>query len=178
MKKRKYFIVAFVIALLFWSFDASIHYFVYDEPQFEFIPDDFDELWMRVLIVFLLLLLGIYADFSAKKLLHREKQLEAARIYNSMIYASRHILNNLLNQMQLIKMEALRCHEFDREIIKLYDSAFGEATKLIQKLSEVENITDENIWASVDPNSIPNSSDKPDRVTHNDAHLISNKNST
>jgi len=151
MKKIRYSIVAFVIAFMFWFFDASIHYFVYGESQFEYFPGDFNELWMRVVIIILLLILGIYADISAKKLLIKEKQLEAARIYNSMIYASRHILNNLLNQMQLIKMEALKCNEFDRETINIYDRSFVEATNLIQKLSEVENITDENIWASVDP---------------------------
>ena len=148
------------MALLFWCFDASIHYFVYGEPQFEFIPDDVNELWMRILIALLLLLLGIYADISAHRLLIKEKQLEASRIYRSMTYASRHILNNLLNQMQVIKMEALKCDDFDREAIKFYDDAFEEAEYLIKKLSEVENITDENIWASVDPGNISSSSHK------------------
>lgn len=160
MKKRKYSIVAFVIAFLYWFFDASIHYFVYGEPQFEFIPDDFNELWMRVVIVLMLLLFGVYADYSAQKLIIKEKQQEAVRIYKSTIYSSRHILNNLLNQMQIVKMEALKCKDFDREFIKHYDNAFSEATNLIQRLSEVENITDENIWASVDPNSISISSNK------------------
>lgn len=160
MKKRIHFIAACVIALLFWFFDALIHHFLYGEPQFEYIPDDINEFWMRVVIVLLLLLFGIYADFSTKKLLIKEKQLEAARIYRSMTYASRHILNNLLNQMQLFKLEALKCNDFDRELIKLYDAAFGEATNLIQKLSEVENITGENIWASVDPDNNSVSSNK------------------
>jgi uncharacterized membrane protein len=162
MNKRKYSIAAFLIALLFWFFDASIHYFVYGEPQFEFIPDDFNELWMRVVIVLMLLLFGVYADYSAEKLIIKEKQQEAVRIYKSTIYSSRHILNNLLNQMQIVKMEALKCKDFDREFIKHYDDAFSEAKNLIQRLSEVENITDENIWASVDPKSISISSNKTD----------------
>lgn len=160
MKKRIYSIVALAIALIFWFFDASVHYFVYGEPQFEFIPSNFNELWMRTAIVLLLLSFGIYADFSAKRLLIKEKQLEAACIYESMVYASRHILNNLLNQMQIIKIEALKCDEFDREIIKFYDTAFDEAKYLIQKLSEVENVTDENIWASVNPDKISKESSK------------------
>ncbi|MFT5219141.1 MAG: putative membrane protein [Planctomycetota bacterium] len=160
MKKRKYSIVAFIIACMFWFLDASIHYFVYGEPQFEFIPDDINEFWMRTVIVLLVILFGIYADYSTRKLLIKEKQLEATRIYDSMIYASQHILNNLLNQMQLFKLEALKSDDFDREIIDLYDSAIDEATDLIQKLSQVENITDENIWASVDPAYLAKSSNK------------------
>jgi len=139
MKKIKYSISASVIAFMFWFLDASIHYFVYDEPQFEFIPDDFNELWMRAVIVLLVILFGIYADSSTRKLLIKEKQLEATRIYDSMIYASQHILNNLLNQMQLFKMEALKSNDFDREIIKLYDNAIDEATNLIQRLSQVKH---------------------------------------
>jgi len=157
MKKRLYSIVALVMALLFWFMDALIHYFVYGESQFEIIPSDNNELWMRLVIVLLLLVLGIYADLSSKKLMMKEKQLEAARIYKSMLYASHHIQNNLLNQMQLFKMEALRCDDFDRKIIKLYDDAFNEAADLIQRLSEVEDITEENIWSSVDPDNTANS---------------------
>lgn len=151
MKNRKYTIVAIVIAFVFWFFDASIHYFVYGEPQFEFIPGDINEFWMRVVIVLLLIAFGIFADNATLRRLQHEKQLEANRIYNTTIQASRHILNNLLNQMQLMKIEALNCDDFDKEIIEFYDHAFDEATYLIKQLSEVEHVTDENIRASVEP---------------------------
>lgn len=164
MAKRRYTIIAFIIAFVFWFIDASIHYYVYDEPQYEIIPGEFDELWMRVIIILLVIFFGIYADSSIRKLLIKEKQLEAVRIYNSMIYATQHILNNLLNQMQLFKMEALKSNDFDREIIKLYDNTIDEATDLIQRLSQVASITDENIWASVNPDNITNSSNKTDSV--------------
>jgi len=151
MEKIKYTISAIVVALLFWFFDASVHYFIYDEPHFEIIPSNFNELWMRIAIVLLLLVIGVYADITTRRLVIRERQLEAVRIYTSMVQASRHILNNLLNQMQLIKMEAMRSKDFDQEVIKYYDQAFDEANKLIKKLSEIEHITDENIWDSVAP---------------------------
>ncbi len=151
-------IVAFFIAFVFWFFDASIHYFVYMEPQFELIPDDFNELWMRIIIILLIILFGVFADYFSRKLLITQQQLEASRIYTSMLKASHHILNNLLNQMQYFKIEALRCKDFDQEILALYDDAIDEASELIEKLSHVENITEENIWASIDPNKIVNSS--------------------
>jgi len=77
-----------------------------------------------------------------------------------MIYASQHILNNLLNQMQLFRMEALRSNDFDRGIIELYDNAIDEATDLIQRLSQVKSITGESIWAAVDPAILDNTSNK------------------
>ena len=158
MKKSKYTISALLLALVFWFFDSFVHYFIYREPEFEFFPSDFNELWMRVAIVMLLVLFGMYADYSARKLLIKEKQLEAVRIYKSMIYASHHILNNLLNQMQIVKMEALNSKDFDKQFITYYDEAFNEATELIKKLSEVDHITEENIWASVDPDKITKAS--------------------
>ena len=151
MYTRKFTIAAVVFALMFWFFDASIHYFVYGEARFELIPSDFNELWMRAAIVILLVFFGIYADATTRNLIIREKQLEAYRIHASMVHASRHILNNLLNQMQIIKIEALKSKDFDRDILKYYDDMFTEAQDLIQRLSEVENITDEEIWASVAP---------------------------
>ena len=160
MKNWMFSIVAFFIAFVFWFFDASIHYFVYREPQFKLIPDDFNELWMRIVIILLLILFGIFADYFSRKLLITQKQLEASRIYTSMIHATHHILNNLLNQMQFFKIGALKCKDFDQEVIALYDDAIDEASELIESLSHVENITEENILASVDPNNIENLSNK------------------
>ena len=160
MKNRMFSIVAFIIAFVFWFFDASIHYFVYGEPQFELIPDDFNELWMRIVITLLIILFGIFADYFSRKLLITQQQLEASRIYTSMIHATHHILNNLLNQMQFFKIEALKSKDFDQEVLTLYDNAINEASELIERLSQVENITEENIWASIDPNKIGDSSNK------------------
>ena len=166
MKNWMFSIVAFFIAFVFWFFDASIHYFVYREPQFELIPDDYNELWMRVVIVLLIILFGVFADYFSRKLLITQKQLEASRIYSSMINATHHILNNLLNQMQFFKLEAQKSKDFDQEALTLYDNAINEASELIERLSKVENITEENIWASIDPNKIRDSSNKanPDEI--------------
>jgi len=162
MRARKYTVITIILALVFWFVDAAIHYFVYKEPRFEFIPNDFNELWMRSVIILLIILFGIYADYSTKKLLAKEKQLEATRIYNSMTYASQHILNNMLNQMLLFKIEALKSKDFDKEIINIYDDTIAETRDLLKRLSQVEHITDENIWASVDPDKLASSSKKAD----------------
>ena len=171
MKKCKYMIAATFLAALFWFFDAVVHYFIYGEPEFEFFPTDFNELWMRTTIITLLILFGMYADYSARKLLMKEKELEAARIYKSMIYASHHILNNLLNQMQIVKMEALNSKDFDKKFIGYYDAAFDEATDLIKKLSEVDNITEEDIWASIDPDKL-SKSDRKSRKTRSSNNSV------
>ena len=80
--------------------------------------------------------------------------------------AGRHILNNLLNEMQLFKMEALKCKNFDADVLKMYDTSINEASDLIKRLSQVEDITEDNIWASINPQSTKQSPDSETSETH------------
>ena len=142
MKYKSFTIAGIVLAAIFWLFESLVHYLIFEESQFEFIPGELNELWMRIVIVMLILIFGIFADFIIGRIVH--KQLEVAHTYSSMINASRHILNNLLNQMQLFKLEALKTKDFDRDIIKLYDNSIKEASDLIDTLSKIEVIPDAN----------------------------------
>ncbi len=160
MKNRVFTIIACIIAFLIWSAESALHYFVYNEPQFEFFPDAAHELVMRSVIVILIVLFGIFADSFSRNMLVKQQQTEAARIYRSMLSATHHILNNLLHQMELFKMEALNSKDFDQDIIKLYDQVVNEASDLVKRLSDVENITEGDIWASVDPKIIGNLSNE------------------
>lgn len=142
MNNKIFTIAGFILALIFWLFESLVHYLIFEESQFEFFPGELNELWMRIVIVLLIMVFGIFADFFIDRTLH--KQLEVARTYSSMLYASRHILNNLLNQMQLFKLEALKTKDFDREIINLYDNSIKEASDLIDTLSKIEVIPEAN----------------------------------
>lgn len=155
MKKHFYTLTALFMSVVLWFIDSIIHFFIFNNENFEIIPDDFNELWMRSTIIILVIIFGIYVDHSARKLLQKEKQLEAARIYDSMLHASQHILNNLLNQMQLFKLEAEKCHDFDPEVIALFRQSTEEASALIRRLSEVKSLNRETIWASIDPSNYP-----------------------
>lgn len=155
MKRSIFTITGITVAFVFWFFDSFVHYFIYGEPDFEIMPEDFNELWMRIVIVSLIMLFGVYSDHVSRRLVSKEKSLEATLIYKSMIHATQHILNNLLNQMQIVRLEALKSKDFNQNTIKDYDNAINEAVDLIKKLSSVQHITDKDIWASVDPKNIP-----------------------
>jgi len=144
MTKVIYTIASCVMAIIFWILESAMHYYVHEEPQFEIIPSEANELWMRIIIVFLIILFGIFSDSFTSMLMR--KQLEVARTYNSMLHVSQHIINNLLNQMKLFKMEALNNEGFDRDILKLYDNAINEASDLVNTLSKVEDISEDHIW--------------------------------
>jgi len=156
MTKRIFTIASGVVAIIFWFFESAMHYFVHEEPQFEIIPSASNELWMRIVIVFLITLFGILSDSFTGRIVH--KQMEVARTYNSMLHVSQHIMNNLLNQMELFKLEALKQEGFDQDVLKLYDNSINEASDLIKTLSKVEDISEGHIWASAEQEKISGSS--------------------
>lgn len=141
VKRNMFTIIAVFLAIGFWIFKTALHYFVYGEPHLEFIPGDFNELWMRAAVVSLFILGGAFGDNFSKKMRVKQKQLEAARVYSSMVYSSQHIMNNLLNQMMLFKMEAVNHRDFDREVLSLYDNAIKEASELLARLSKADGVS-------------------------------------
>jgi hypothetical protein len=139
VKIKAFTIAATVMALLFWTLEAAIHFYLFDEPQFEIFPTETNELWMRSVIVVLIVCLGISADLFIDRIVH--KQLDVAHTYSAMIHTSRHILINIVNQMQLFKLEAQKSKDFDKEVIKYYDSTIKEASDLIETLAKVRDAT-------------------------------------
>lgn len=143
MKKKMFTVAAVVLALIFWFFDSSVHYFIYNEPQFQAVPDDINELWMRAVIVSLIVLFGVFSDHFTQKIMYRQKQLEVAHIFGSLIHANRDVLDNLLKQMKLFRIEAQKSRDFDRDVIKYYDNAIEQASDLVVTLLRVEQALNE-----------------------------------
>jgi len=136
--KSKYFFLKISIpfAFSYWLFDSAIHYFLYGEFEFEIIPSDFNELWMRCIIFVLLIFFGIFADYHSNKLLKKEK--ETYEVYKSMVRANHHILNNFLNSMNLFRHEAEDSADFDKNILKSYDKVINDAIIQIKNLENIE----------------------------------------
>ena len=75
-----------LIALFYWLFESSIHFYAYGETQFELVLSEFDEIWMRCVIVSLIIALGISADICKGNMLKKER--EKMEIYLSMMQAT------------------------------------------------------------------------------------------
>ena len=136
LKKKKFTIAAFEMALFFWVLESAIHYFVFEESHFEFIPSETNELWMRVVIVFLIMILGVFADAFIERI--RQRQMEVAHAYNALIQAGNETLDNLVDQMHLFKSEAQRSCDFDKEVLKYYDNAIAQASDLVERFANVD----------------------------------------
>ena len=124
-------VIAILVAIVFWFFDSAVHFFGYGEAEFEIYPSDFNELWMRCVIVALVVTIGVLAD--------RQRKADRRDVYETMLGASHHILNNFLQKMMRIRQEAETSRDFDKDILKLYDQIIDETTA---QLKELDNISD------------------------------------
>ncbi|MCK4978808.1 MAG: hypothetical protein KAS62_00360, partial [Candidatus Delongbacteria bacterium] len=69
-------LIAMLMAVSYWFFDSSVHYFLYGEFEFEVIPSEFNELWMRLAIFLLIVGYGFFVDRSVRKLKKIQEKLE------------------------------------------------------------------------------------------------------
>jgi len=79
------------------------------------------------------------------------KKKEKEKIYYATIQGTQHILNNLLNQLYLIKYEIKNHPTFSKDVSGKFNSMLIEANNLVGKLSSVKNIEEEEIKESVRP---------------------------
>lgn len=149
LRNRILTIAAISLALVFWFFDSFVHFFIYGEPDFEFIPTEFNELWMRTAIVVLLSLFGIFADYFTNNISSRDKLLELTGVYNELLHANLEVLSNQLDQLKLFRMEARQSKDFDAEIITLFDNSITEISELVDSLTRVTDVTDSKIKAGL-----------------------------
>jgi hypothetical protein len=78
---------------------------------------------------------------------------EERAIFMATTSSTQHILNNLLNQMKYFKAETDAAKFFDDETNSLYEGSMTEGLELVERLSAVNVLTEENIKASVYPKS-------------------------
>jgi hypothetical protein len=114
------------------------------------------------MIVVLIVLFGIFADFFTNRIMFKQKQLEVVHAYGALTRASHHVLDNLLNQMHLFRIEVLKSKDFDRKVIELCDNAIQEAAGLRNIYMQVGELSEGKRSASLDPET------KSNRASHSD----------
>ena len=85
--------------------------------------------------------------FSLEYKMEKEKE----KIYQATIHGAQHITNNLLNQLQLVKLEIKNHPKFNNEISSMFGEMLTEANTLMEELSTVDKIDDTTIRQSIHP---------------------------
>jgi hypothetical protein len=149
MDRFKFSLLGVGLALLYWFAESVIHRFVYAEESFEIVPSEPNEFQMRLLIILLIIIFGVFADNRASKI--RKSEREKREVYIATVRSTQHILNNLMNQMQLAFLDLEKQHCLESETRKLLERSIREGKEQVQRLSTVSDLSGESIEESVKP---------------------------
>lgn len=149
MDRNKFGLMGLGLALLYWIAESAIHRFVYHETFFEFVPSDGNEISMRLLIVVLIVGFGFFADNRARKI--RKSEQEKHAVYVATVRSTQHILNNLMNQLQLAFLDLEKEECLENETRQLLERSIREGKEQVERLSSVSEVTSESIEDSVRP---------------------------
>ncbi len=141
--------MALAVAALYWMAESMVHRFVFEEDAFELIPLNFNELWMRVLIVVLMICFGVFGDAWSRRLVAKED--EKRQIFIATVSSTQHILNNLLNQIQVVFLKMDDEYRVDAETRDMLKQSLRDAQVQVQKLSAVADLDEDVIRESVAP---------------------------
>ena len=141
--------MALAVAALYWMAESMVHRFVFDEETFEFVPTNFNELWMRVLIVVLMICFGVFGDAWSRRLVAKED--EKRQIFIATVSSTQHILNNLLNQIHVVFLKMDDEYRVDAETRDMLKQSLRDAQTQVQKLSAVADLDENVVRESVAP---------------------------
>ena len=149
MERYKFTLLGIGLAVVYWFAESVIHRFVYAEEFFEFVPSDVNEIWMRLIIIALIVAFGGFADNRARKIAASEQ--EKREVFIATVRSTQHILNNLMNQLQLVFFDLEKEHCLESETKKLLEKSIREGKEQVERLSSVSDIRSESIEDSVKP---------------------------
>ena len=99
--------------------------------------------------------LGLFLLFAFIDLFHRHRvqrvEIEKQKVYEAMLSSSNHVLNNLINQMQLFRFYAEETEGFPKDALRIYDETIEEASAKIKAMANVTKVDEEEISLSVHP---------------------------
>ena len=149
MKNYKFTINITFVAAAYWVFESLIHHFIFlDSYRVAFLPMDGNELWMRLGIVVLIFVFGFYVDIQTGKLLAKER--EKKDVFIATVSSTQHILNNLLNQMQIVLFGSGGSASMDDETKKIFKQALVKGKEQVSRLSSVTEIDEAAIRESIE----------------------------
>lgn len=150
MRKNKATLISICIAAAYLLFHYNMPTLFAGTVTLFARDNHFVEFYFNLLISTIVIAYGIYCDIKRAK-----KAKVAGDIHSTMIFATHHILNNFLNGMELVRMEASSSKDFDKNIIKLYEEAYRDAMSKIDRISHITDPTQEKIWDALVPGMRP-----------------------
>jgi hypothetical protein len=143
MRHGKFATLAVILSFVFWLTDSTIHKFIYSEEAYELIPSDFNELWMRALIIVLIVSFGLIADDLTTKIdvARRDKH----KIFGITVRYAEYELNNLAYLLELAFPESDKTHDLDHECRKILEQSIKENKDQIDRLLSLTELIEDSV---------------------------------
>jgi hypothetical protein len=149
VERYRFSLIGLWLAVLYWFAESVVHRFVYRETMFEVLPSDVNEVWMRLLIIVLIVAFGLFADNRARRI--KKTEQEKHEVYVATVRSTQHILNNLLNQLQLAFLDLEKEHCLESETRRLLERSIREGKQQVERLSSLSEVSSDSIEDSVRP---------------------------
>jgi hypothetical protein len=126
-------IFSLTVCLLFWIGESLFHYWVFNHGHpFELIPSDQNELWMRLLICILLVIIGAFAQRQANR--KRAIQAEKLRTLKATMHTVEDRVGNSLLSIKYLLLDPHTDQAVDRQtakqILRLVDDTIGQLREI------------------------------------------------
>lgn len=131
LQEHRFKFLTFCVAVGFWFLESLLHMHLFDKTGFfVLIPQQPNELWMRIVICLLIVVIGYVADRHIKTL--HKIQKEKLRTLKATMYNVHDVAGNALNQISL-------SYEDDENINQI----ISETIKKLNEISNVDEVVEE-----------------------------------
>lgn len=132
------FTLSIVSAVFFWFVESMIHFFIFSEADFEFLPHDANEFWMRSLVCGLMIVVGYLAERHVRD--NEDIHAEKLRTLKATMNTVQDLVGNSLNSLQLICIELESGNIPDEKALHQIQKMVTESSSKLKKLSEITEV--------------------------------------
>ncbi|WP_438712445.1 hypothetical protein ACSTS3_08915 [Aquimarina muelleri] len=149
INKYKYILIGLIIAITGYTYTLLINWDIINNVNVylsftkKYGLDEAFFIWIFCFLFFMIL--NLVESFKRKIYLQKKKA------YLSMLDESNHMIKKLLYQLQIIRMEAKNSPNFDKQVLRMFDTSIEDAVTMLNKLSDIKKIDKDHIFKKIKP---------------------------
>ena len=138
-KNNNLFFFSVFLAVAFWIIESLLHAHIFEKDMhFEWIPQESNELWMRIVIFLLIILIGFLAGryVNLQKKIHQEKM----RTLEASMVSTNEIVGNTLSLMSHYCDDFIKNGKIEMDSIKSMKEIIDETFSALNHLQDINKM--------------------------------------
>jgi hypothetical protein len=146
--KQAVLIISVIFAVVSWLGESLVNFTILEHGQpFELIPNDTNEVWLRVVIFFLIVAFGLFAQSQLNKKMNVKE--EKMRTLKATMNTIEDRIGNALAGIKLVLGDAEKRKLVDQETYQITAVLVDEALEDIRRLSSVAEINEKKVFRDI-----------------------------